>query len=180
MARTLEGADRMAAMLRALGARVLATPESDPDATRLRQLMLDATRHAFEADPQVAPSFEQLGDRASRRLQMVDILIDQHLTSSYLSAKWLADKVGVSMRVLQLHFQGLSMTCTTFIRDKRLRLAREMIRRINLQRGTQTIADVAYSAGFNDVSYFNRCFKELFDCAPSDLLKASPQRWEWQ
>ena len=36
-----------------------------------------------------------------------------------------------------------------------------------------TIAEVAYSAGFNDISYFNRSFKELFDCAPTDLLRST-------
>lgn len=172
--RKLEAYDPMAVMLRALMAKVLATPDSDPNAASLRQLMLDATRLAFVSDVKAAPSFDALSDKASKRLQMVDVLINQHLTSHYLSAEWLARQVGVSMRVLQLHFQGLGMTCTTFIRDKRLRFARRKIEQVRAQRGTQTIADIAYSAGFNDVSYFNRCFRELFSCAPSDLLK---QKW---
>jgi AraC-like DNA-binding protein len=63
------------------------------------------------------------------------------------------------------------MTCTTVIRDKRLRLVREKIAQIKDQRSPRTIAEVAYSAGFNDISYFNRSFKDLFDCAPTDLLR---------
>jgi AraC-like DNA-binding protein len=180
VARKLEAADPMSIMLRALLTKVLATPDEDGHAANLRQLMLNATRQAFESDIQIMPSFDPLSDKASRRLQMVDVLIDQHLTDPFLSAKWLAKRVGVSMRVLQLHFQGLGMTCTTYIRDKRLRLARDLIKRIRAQRGAQTIADVAYSAGFNDVSYFNRCFRELFACAPSDFLKSSLERGEWQ
>ncbi|MGO7623945.1 hypothetical protein ACC687_37875, partial [Rhizobium ruizarguesonis] len=50
-------------------------------------------------------------------------------------------------------------------RDKRLRLVREKIAQIKDQRSPRTIAEVAYSAGFNDISYFNRSFKDLFDCA---------------
>lgn len=175
VARKLEAFDPMAVMLRALMAKVLSTSESAANAAGLRQLMLDATRLAFVSDVQAAPSFDALGDKASRRLQMVDVLINQHLTSPYLSAEWLAKRVGVSMRVLQLHFQGLGMTCTTFIRDKRLRFARRRIEQVRAQRGSQTIADIAYSVGFNDVSYFNRCFRDLFSCTPSDLLK---QRWD--
>lgn len=176
VARTLEAADPMAVMLRALLAKVLTISDSDVHAANLRQLMLDATRQAFVSDVHNALSFDSLSDLASRRLQMIDALIDQHLTSPYLSAQWLATRVGVSMRVLQLHFRDLGMTCTTFIRDKRLRFAREKIKQLQYRHGSQTIADVAYSAGFNDLSYFNRCFKELFACAPSELLKSAPHR----
>jgi AraC-like DNA-binding protein len=102
---------------------------------------------------------------------MVDILIDRHLTDSNLCAKWLATRIGVSIRTLQQDFQGVGVTCTTVIRDKRLRYAREKIERIKTMRGGQTIAEVAYAAGFNDISYFNRSFRELFDCAPTDLLR---------
>lgn len=173
VARKLEAFDPMAIMLRALVAKIMATPESDTHAASLRQLMFNATRQAFISEMEAAPALEALGDNAVRRLQMVDVLIDQHLTNAHLSAKWLATRVGVSIRTLQQHFQGMGMTCTTVIRDKRLRFAREKIEQIQAQRGTQTIAEVAYAAGFNDVSYFNRSFRELFACAPSDLLKTS-------
>lgn len=174
--RTLDADDPMAVVLRALAAKVLQTPEHDVRAEGLRQLMVNATRQAFTIAQQRQPLHETLSDTATRRLQMVDLLIDQNLNSPYLSAKWLATRVGVSMRVLQLHFQGLGMTCTTYIRQKRLREARARIERIDLLTGPQTIAEIAYSVGFNDLSYFNRCFKESFDCAPSDLSRLQPVR----
>ena len=37
--------------------------------------------------------------------------------------------------------------------------------------GEATIAEVAYSTGFNDISYFNRSFKEAFLQSPRDFLK---------
>lgn len=176
VARTLERTSAMAVTLRTLLAKVLSTPEDDADAANLRRLTLDATRQAFVSNVQSMLSLDSLSDQAARRLQLVDLLIDQHLTSPYLSAQWLAKRVGVSMRVLQLHFRDLGMTCTTFIRDKRLRCAHEKIKQLPYQHGTQTIADVAYSVGFNDLSYFNRCFKELFACAPGELLRSSPYK----
>ena len=112
-------------------------------------------------------------DSASKRLQMVDMLIDRHLTENDLSARWLATRLGISIRTLQQDFQGMGVTCTTVIRDKRLRLAREKIEQLKEQKSGGTIAEVAYSAGFNDISYFNRSFKELFDCSPTDLLKSA-------
>lgn len=171
IARKLEGFDPMAIMLRALIAKIMSTPETDTSSASLRQLMFNATRQAFVSEATVIPGFQSMHDSATKRLQMVDILIDRHLTDSNLCAKWLATRIGVSIRTLQQDFQGVGVTCTTVIRDKRLRLAREKIEQIKECSGRQTIAEVAYSAGFNDISYFNRSFKELFDCAPTDLLR---------
>lgn len=169
IARKLTCFDPMAIMLRALIAKVMSARQSDGASAQLRELMFSATRQAFVSDDQ---RMAQIGpDSAIKRLEMVETLIDRHLTDSELGAKWLAMQIGVSIRTLQEDFQGLGVTCTTVIRDKRLRLAREKIEQIKDQRSGQTIADVAYSTGFNDISYFNRSFKELFDCSPRDLLK---------
>lgn len=176
VARKLEAFDPMAIMLRALIAKIMSTPEIDTSSASLRQLIFNATRQAFVSQAFSTPPFQSLHDSATKRMQMIDILIDRHLTDSDLSAKWLATRIGVSIRTLQQDFQGVGVTCTTIIRDKRLRYAREKIERLKEQRGGQTIAEVAYSSGFNDISYFNRSFKELFDCAPTDLLKPAQQR----
>ncbi|ASW09805.1 helix-turn-helix domain-containing protein [Rhizobium sp. 11515TR] len=170
VARKLEASDPMAMMLRALIGKLMTTPENDIASPHLRQLMFDTTRQAFISTGGQTASLNSLHDCASRRMQMVDILIDKHLTDSDLNAKWLATRLGVSIRTLQQDFQGMGVTCTTVIRDKRLRFAREKIEQLREQRNPTTIAEVAYSAGFNDISYFNRSFKELFDCAPSELL----------
>ncbi|KFL28294.1 AraC family transcriptional regulator [Devosia sp. 17-2-E-8] len=168
VARKLDGHDPMAVMLRALIAKIMTSGEDG--SPHLRELMFNATRQAFVtggAETALAP----VSDSASKRLEIVDILIDRHLTDAELGAKWLATQIGVSIRTLQEDFQGLGVTCTTVIRDRRLRLARERIEQIREAGSKETIAEVAYSTGFNDISYFNRSFKELFACAPRDLLK---------
>ena len=171
IARKLQGFDPMAIVLRGLIAKIMSTPETDPNAASLRELMFNATRQAFVSEAPTIQNLQSLHDSAAKRLEMVDILIDRHLTDSNLSARWLATRIGVSIRTLQQDFQGMGVTCTTVIRDKRLRYAREKIEQIKDVRGGQTIAEVAYASGFNDISYFNRSFRELFDCAPTDLLK---------
>lgn len=174
VARTLDADDPMAVVLRALAAEVLVTQEGDHHASNLRQLMISATRQAFTVQRQGFPLQEGLSETAARRLQMIELLIDQNLANPRLSAKWLATRVGLSMRVLQLHFQNLGTTCTGLIRDKRLGVAHDKIAASRQRMGTQTIAEIAYSVGFNDLSYFNRCFKERFACAPSDLARSPP------
>lgn len=171
IARKLAAKDPMALMLRALIAKIMATPETDAGTPHLRELVLNATRQAFISSGPRTVTTQTLHDSAAQRLHRVDMLIDRHLTDTNLSAKWLATRLGISIRTLQQDFQGMGVTCTTVIRDKRLRYAREKIEQIKEQRSGKTIAEVAYSAGFNDISYFNRSFKELFDCAPTDILR---------
>jgi AraC-like DNA-binding protein len=58
------------------------------------------------------------------------------------------------------------------IRMRRLLLAKEQLMQHKVQGEKPNIAEVAFSAGFNDISYFNRCFREVFHCTPKDLLHA--------
>jgi AraC-like DNA-binding protein len=169
VAHKLECFDPMAIMLRALIAKVMSSQQPDANSPQLRELVFSATRQAFVT--QDVEGLTATNDTTFKRLEMVNLLIDRHLTDSQLGAKWLAMRLGVSIRTLQEDFQGLGVTCTTVIRDRRLRLARERIEQIKDQGAGKTIAEVAYSTGFNDISYFNRSFKELFDCSPRELLR---------
>ena len=56
------------------------------------------------------------------------------------------------------------------IRTRRLFLARDKLAEMRNRARKATIADIAYSAGFNDISYFNRSFKEVFQQSPRDFL----------
>lgn len=40
-----------------------------------------------------------------------------------------------------------------------------------LKRGTMTISEVAFEVGFNDVSYFSKCFKDYFKKLPTEFVK---------
>lgn len=173
VARKLTAADPMAIMLRALVAKMMMTSYSEDASPSLRQLMLDATRQAFMTTGANLANGSALSDSASSRVQMADMLIDKNLSDSELGARWLATKLGVATRTLQQDFKSMGLTCTTVIRDKRLQYAREKIEQSREQRNRVTIAEVAYSSGFNDISYFNRSFKELFGYAPGELLRIS-------
>lgn len=168
IARKLPSHEPMAIMLRALIAKIV-SDQGASHSSAMRDLMLNAARQAFVRDGHDV-SIASSESRA-RRLEMMEVLIDRNLTDADLGAKWLAGKIGVSLRTLQEDFQSVGITCTACIRDKRLRLVREKIEALKDDRSGQTIAELAYAAGFNDVSYFNRSFKELFGCAPSDLLR---------
>lgn len=169
ISRRLGAEDPMSMMLRALVAKILQTPSNHQRGSELRQLLLQATRQAFAADANEAQLYPR--ERASGRLELAHALVDRHLTAECLTPQWLATRLGVSMRTLQEDFSAVGTTVTSFIRDRRLRLARDRL--VEKQRGADggTIADIAFSSGFNDISYFNRCFKKAFDCSPKDIAR---------
>jgi AraC family transcriptional activator of tynA and feaB len=167
ISRRLGAEDPMSTMLRALVAKLLQTPAGHKRSAELRQLLLHATRQAFAADVPEMPLCPN--ERASGRLEFAQALVDQHLTAEWLTPQWLATRLGISMRTLQEDFSAVGTTVTSFIRDRRLRLARDRL--VEKHRGADggTIAEIAYSSGFNDISYFNRCFRKAFDCSPKDF-----------
>jgi AraC-like DNA-binding protein len=159
--------DPMSAVLGGMVAKLLKTARSDGRAPQLRELLLNATRQAFA--PTDGDDVFVRADTSEGRLEIVYALIDEHLTEDYLSAQWLADRVGVSLRTLQDDMQGQGTTVTGMIKLKRLQLARAKLEHLRGARHPGAIADVALSVGFNDISYFNRCFRRQFDCAPKDV-----------
>jgi len=58
---------------------------------------------------------------------------------------------------------------TVFIRTIRLKRAASLLRT-----GQYNVSEVAYQVGFLDMSYFGACFKEQFQCTPSDYVTQFP------
>ena len=159
--------DPMSIMLGALVAKLLKTSGDDRRAPHLRDLLFNTTRQAFASEPG-----EELfvgGDSPTGRIEVVQVLIDENLTEVWLTPQWLANRVGVSLRTLQEDMSAQGMTVTGMIKFKRLHLARSRLESLRGTRHPGAIANVAYSVGFNDISYFNRSFRKLFDCSPKDV-----------
>ena len=157
----------MSAVLRALVAKISQTRAENATAPQLRHLLFQATRQAFARDADI---HYLVVDSSDSRLEAAQLLIDRHLTEECLSLAWLARRLGVSARTLQNDFNRIDLTVTSMIRTRRLFLARDKLAEMGNRGRKATIADVAYSAGFNDISYFNRSFKEVFQQSPRDFL----------
>ncbi len=168
VARRLVAQDPMSVMLGSLVAKLIEVAPQDKRAPHLQRLLFDATRQAFATQEEI--DVLPHADSAGERLEIVQILIDRHLTDENLTARWLAEKLGVSLRTLQDDFSGFGTTPTSLIRMRRLHLAKEQLQQNNRQGAKLNIAEVAYATGFNDISYFNRCFREVFHCTPKDYL----------
>jgi signal transduction histidine kinase/ligand-binding sensor domain-containing protein/DNA-binding response OmpR family regulator len=74
----------------------------------------------------------------------------------------------VHMSRVQLYrklFAITGMSASSFIRSYRLKRSAEL-----LVSGTFTIAEVAYKVGFNESSYFSKCFREEYHVSPSKYI----------
>ncbi len=84
----------------------------------------------------------------------------------------LAKELGVSARTLQRHFQALDDTPSRRLLRTRLNTAHNQLISANLHPGG-TVTDIAYRAGFSDLSHFYREFKRLYGATPGVFLSRS-------
>ncbi|WP_186987597.1 response regulator [Constantimarinum furrinae] len=99
------------------------------------------------------------------RLQSV---LEKHITDPSFSADLFCSVMAMSRMQLHRKLKALSGQSTSeFLRTQRLKLAASL-----LKQKKNTVADVAYACGFNDPSYFGKCFKQEFGCTPTEYISA--------
>jgi AraC family transcriptional activator of tynA and feaB len=93
--------------------------------------------------------------------------VDQHLSSSELTARSIATNFHISERYVHKLFSKLGTTCSYYVTRRRLERIRADLLNPTFRR--EPVALVAYRWGFNDLSTFNRAFRKLFGCSPRQL-----------
>ncbi|MDH4092091.1 MAG: ATP-binding protein [Cyclobacteriaceae bacterium] len=105
-----------------------------------------------------------LDDRFIRKVMEI---IEVHIADPLFSVELLADEV--SMSTVQLYRKLKALTGhppNDLVRGIRLERAASL-----LEQRVGNVADVAYQVGFNNLSYFSKCFKEKFKQTPSAFLR---------
>lgn len=137
-----------------------------------------ASRHVYDLAALVLDSFVRGGAErnehskaaARRRLIRRDIL--ENLSDPGLHIGAIAKRQGVTPRYIQRLFETEGTTFTAFVRDCRLDQAFRLLteRDANATR----ITEIAYDAGFSDLSTFSRAFRQRFNCTPSEIRRSPP------
>ena len=100
-------------------------------------------------------------------LQKLQKILDENLTESTFNVQDFSSALGMSRMQLHRKLKALTgLTATEFIRSQRLKLAAEL-----LKKSDANISEIGYTVGFNDHSYFAKCFKEAYGCSPTDYVK---------
>ncbi len=93
-------------------------------------------------------------------------VIDQHLDDTSFGVEALSERLQLNRRTLQRKINTLTdLSPNELIRNHRLRRALPLLKR------GDNIADVAFQVGFENPSYFSKCFKEVFGQRPSEITE---------
>ena len=91
------------------------------------------------------------------------MILERRFSEPEFSAQKLAAAAGLSERYVNELLYEAGASFTTRLNELRLRKAAGLL----AQAGARRISDVAFECGFNDLSYFNRCFRRRFGLTPS-------------
>jgi len=113
------------------------------------------------------PSDVEIDSAAEKFLQKTMKIVEEHISDSTFTVDKFAEEVCMSPAQLYRKLTALTpYTPNDFVRHIRLQRAASLI---DMKIGN--IADVAYRVGFNNLSYFTKCFKEKYALTPSDFAK---------
>ncbi|WP_369719615.1 AraC family transcriptional regulator [Bradyrhizobium sp. LLZ17] len=104
---------------------------------------------------------------AAARLELMRADVVANLSRDNLTIYSVAQKAGLSPRHAQRMFEQTGTTFTEFLLEQRLLLVRGLL--LDPLNRWRKVSDLAHSAGFSDVSYFNRVFRRRFGVTPSDM-----------
>ncbi|GAB4045677.1 ATP-binding protein [Spirosoma litoris] len=121
-------------------------------------------RERFSRELYLKPTNMQVSSAEEIFLQNAIRIIEHHLGESSFSAEQFADELNLSR--MQLHRKLKSLTnqsATEFVRHVRLQRAADL-----LAARSATVSEIAFTVGFESLSYFSKSFKEQFGVLPSD------------
>jgi AraC-like DNA-binding protein len=104
----------------------------------------------------------QRGGLRAVRLKAVLTILQRHFSEPDFSAQKLAAEAGLSERYVNELLYEAGASFTSRLNELRMRKAADL-----LARKEGRISDIAFECGFNDLSYFNRCFRRRFGLTPT-------------
>ena len=111
------------------------------------------------------------GVRAARLQKIMDS-IASHACDPHFSVEFVAAELFVTSRTIQLILEETGSTFSEHVGEHRLRRAWRLLADAN---SDLSIAEVAYEAGFNDLSHFYRAFRRRYGETPASV-RAGSQR----
>ena len=117
----------------------------------------------------ISPRVYDRGRDALREVKFTRVLryIDRHLAETDLTPRVAAERTGMSVRALHLLFELKGVSFGQWVQRRRL----EEIKALLSHPGTanRSVADIAFSWGFNDLSTFYRAFHSAYGVRPGRI-----------
>ena len=121
-------------------------------------------RKSFSREVTIQPKNISVTSVDERFLNHALKIMEEHLGDEQFSVERFAEEIGMSRKNLLRKIKALTdESVNEFIRNFRLNRAAQL-----LEAKAGTVSEIAYQVGFNNLSYFSKCFKELFDHLPNE------------
>ncbi len=129
-------------------------------------------RHAFITEnTDVSFNIDKLNSLASTDENFLNLLMDfieKEWQNIELKVDDFGNSLGMSKTLIYRRMMSLTgKSPSNFIKEYRLNRALE-----GINQKMKTISEIAFETGFNNASYFSKCFQRRFDLLPSDYMKS--------
>jgi AraC-like DNA-binding protein len=130
-------------------------------------------RHVYDLIALVLnPSRDQAAASAggvqAARLNAIKTYVTDNLARHSLSVADAAAAQHLSLRQVQRLFESEGMTFSEFLQVERLKHVKD---ELTDPQSRRSISEIAYDAGFGDVSHFNRAFRRRYGASPSEVRR---------
>jgi DNA-binding response OmpR family regulator len=129
-------------------------------------------RERYSRSLKLQPSDVAVNSVDEKFLQRVIAVVEANMSNSSFDVEMFSREVGMSR--VQLHRKLTALTdqsASGFTRTFRLKRAACL-----LEQESGNISEVAFAVGFNSLTYFTKCFKEEYGCAPSEFIASIKQK----
>ncbi len=137
---------------------------------RIHNLIESRSKLQLKFSQQFNPSASEIKVESmeNRFLKKVKNTIEAHMGDSTFGVESLAKEVAMSTVQLYRKLKALTgYTPNELIRNMRIDRAASLLRQ-----HAGNVSEVAFDVGFNNLSYFAKCFKEKFNMLPSEFFNA--------
>jgi AraC-like DNA-binding protein len=133
------------------------------------QTLIDLVGLALGAEKDAATIANERGMRAAR----LDAIV-REIAASYLDPTFSVTVISVKLRLSPRYIQDLLQSTGSGFSDRvlELRLQHSVGLLARAVGSARKISDIAFSCGFNDLSYFHRCFRRRFGMTPTGVRAA--------
>mgnify|MGYP006192085829 FL=1 len=127
--------------------------------------LYELARIALTAEDSARLEAQGRGVRAARLRALKDE-IEAQFTVPGISLAEIAAGQGISERYARALFAQEETTFSDYVTRKRLQLVRQML--ADPAQDRRSVSDLAMASGFGDLSWFNKCYRQVFGETPSD------------
>ncbi len=128
-------------------------------------------RQVFSSNLILGPKAISVTSSDEKFLIKLISLIEENIDNPELDNEFLLQNIAMSRSQLHRKIKALSgQPITGFVRVIRIKRAAQLM---ELKFGN--VSDIMYAVGFNNQSYFTKCFREVYSVTPSDYMANHPE-----